>query len=105
MECGEEKKYIAKWKKELGIGIQTTCVYQYLSDELENIEIIQYFVYEGLKVVVRIPNYATHVFYPHAFSHCTAFLLAINNSGKVISKFGSGINVFAWGVGQKDKKH
>ena len=100
----EKKRYISKWIESFGIGIQTTCVYQFISSKINSFKILQYFVYEGLQLAVEVPNYSTHIFYPHAFSHCTAFPLAINEFGKVISRHGDGLNIFAWGVGQKMKK-
>jgi hypothetical protein len=91
--------YIRKVGDTIGYGRPTTCGYQFLTKDLEPVEFICYFLFNTLRVCVRIRNYVGHQFYAYSMVHHTSFSLVLKG-GKVhfLSPNGE-YNVFAWGKG------
>ena len=81
----------------MGIGKPTTCTYQFLhhTDEYHNSEVYQYFIYDGLKIVLRIHDFACKTFYGHMATHRTAMPLLVRNNKVFYTD--KDIGVFAWG--------
>ena len=60
------------------MGDTTTCVYQFIYDETENIntQVTQYFIMHGLGLFIKVDIYVAHMFYACTFSHNTAIPIA-----------------------------
>ena len=87
--------------KEWGVGVPTTCGYQFVSDSESvhnDVEVVQYFCCVGLGICFRIRDHWTHLFLAHCFSHMTSVPLFICN-GKIHVGSHPGKVVFAWGTG------
>ena len=81
----------------IGIGKPTTCTYQFLNytNEHANCEVFQYFIYDGLKIAIRIHDFACKTFYGHMATHRTAMPLLVRNNEVFYTD--KEIGVFAWG--------
>ena len=84
-----------------GVGIATTCIYDFLikdQEYLKDAEIHQYFLYNGMKVAVRFHSDVCHSFCAHNMSHCTAVCLVKTKDGRVLlSTPDLAVTIFAWG--------
>ena len=81
----------------IGVGKPTTCTYQFINYE-ENFPhcvLYQFFIYDGLKVAIRLHDFACKTFYGHMATHRTAMPVIVRN-GKVFYT-DEDISVFAWG--------
>jgi hypothetical protein len=100
--CAE---YLQRWVDQYGGFCRpTTCGYLFsgaLKGDQSKIEIIQYFVMEGLGLAVRFLGETVHHFYGHLFTHNTAVCVAIGSDGKVSYRSDPAksetFRVFAWG--------
>ena len=90
--------YLDKWRKNLEYTKATTCAYQFISKEEDNIEFIQYFLMRGLGACVRQGSHTSHLFYAGLFSHCTAVPLFVKDN-KIFFHDNNETNIFAWGGG------
>ena len=84
-----------------GVGIATTCIYDFLikdQEYLKDAEIHQYFLYNGMKVAVRFHSDVCHSFCAHNMSHCTAVCVVKTKDGRVLlSTPDLAVTIFAWG--------
>ena len=58
-------QYSNEFVEHFGMADITPCVYQFIYDEHESvdIEIIQYFIMHGLGLCIRVNSYIAHMFY------------------------------------------
>ena len=82
---------------EIGIGKPTTCTYQFLNYREVNAECVlyQFFIYDGLKLALRIRDFACKTFYGHMATHRTAMPVLVRNNKVYYTD--KDISVFAWG--------
>ena len=90
------KHYLSSNLK-IGIGKPTTCTYQFLNynERVPDCELFQFFLYDGLKVAIRIRDFACKTFYGHMATHRTAMPVIVRNDKVFYSD--NNIGVFAWG--------
>jgi hypothetical protein len=99
----EEKKkslYLNAFMKTFGLGLPTSCAYQFVGREPEvdgGVEVVQYFLYDGLSVAIRLQNYAAQMFYGHAVAHRTAQAIILVNGKVYLPMEETGMQIFAWG--------
>ena len=82
---------------DVAIGKPTTCAYQFINfvnDETDGC-VYQFFLYDGLKIAIRINDFACKTFYGHHAMHRTALPLIVRNN-KVYYR-DDDISIFAWG--------
>ena len=73
-------EYIKAFDDKHELGLATTCGYQFIAKPplvLDEIDVMQYFLYDGLGTAVRMRNYFGHTFYGHAVDHRTAQYLSL----------------------------
>jgi hypothetical protein len=88
--------YLTRFKLRVGLGTPTTCAYQFVA--AANIDVLQYFILEGLGLCVRLTSFLGHSFYAYTFVHCTSICL-MRKEGKVHFVMDDALKacVFAWG--------
>ena len=87
----EEAKTASSFIKYWGLGIPTTCCYQYVCHRHQNttpITIYHYFCMQGFDLCRRIQNYWTHSFFAYIFVHGTSVLLYVSNGLVFVGKHG-----------------
>jgi hypothetical protein len=94
--------YLRQWLEE-GIGVCTTCVYQFVGRESldPEDEIYSYFLMDGIRLGVRIETHVAHSFFAHAYSHCTPLSFIVRNieGERRVFYHLDNFQVFAWGGG------
>ena len=95
-------KYAMDFIHKFGLGVPTSCVYQFIHDENgfqeDDAEVIQYFLLNGLGVCFRLGNHVAHSFYAFTMTHCTAVCMVVVDSTLYLRK-NDNFTVFAWGSG------
>jgi len=79
----EFQNYVTEFDQKLGLGVPTTCAYQHVLVAKE-VQLIQFFLMEGLGCAVLIEDFVGHHFQGHAFVHHTSLCVGINQQGKVL---------------------
>ena len=81
----------------IGIGKPTTCTYQFLNyrEVFPECILFQFFLYDGLKLAIRIRDFACKTFYGHMATHRTAMPVIVRNNKVYYTD--KHIGVFAWG--------
>jgi hypothetical protein len=100
--CAE---YLQRWVEQYdGFCCPTTCGYLFsgrLNGDQSKIEIIQYFLMEGLGFAVKFSDATVHHYYGNQFAHNTAVCVAIGSGGLVSYKSdpssSDSFRIFAWG--------
>ena len=71
----------------MGLGDNTTCVYQLIFDENDSnhTKTIQYFIMHGLGLCIRLNSFVAHMFYAWLFIHNTSVPIYINQNKYFLS--------------------
>jgi hypothetical protein len=92
--------YLKTFIDRFGLGLPTSCAYQFVSREPQGdggVEVVQYFLYDGLCVAIRLQNYAAQMFYGHAVAHRTAQAIILIDGKVYLPREDTGVQIFAWG--------
>lgn len=93
-------EYAQRFTTTLGAGVPTTCSYQKVKVK-EDVDMLQFFVKEGLGCSVSIDDFVTQSFYGHTFVHNTSVCIGVDSDLKIwLKNIKPEIGyVFAWGGG------
>ena len=94
-EATAASSFITYW----GLGVPTTCCYQYVHNDQANenpMQIFHYFCMQGFELCRRIQNYWTHSFFAYTFVHGTSVPLYVSNGLVFVGKHPS-MTMLVWG--------
>ena len=78
----------------------TSCAYQFVAKDRSAqaaTEVVQYFLYDGLSVAIRLRSYVAQMFYGHAVNHRTAQAVILVDGKVYVPANETGMQIFAWG--------
>ena len=56
-------QYVHNFLKQLGLGHSTAFIYEFIGDDMEKkSNILQYFIFTGLRLCIEIKSYAAYIF-------------------------------------------
>ena len=104
-------RYLQRFRTAVGhYGTPTMCAYRVLispadgASEDNLVELVQYFILDGLSVCIRIRDAIGIMFFGSAYQHLTSVCVGIDASGKVRFKHASASRIMAWGAGKNNRE-
>jgi hypothetical protein len=94
-EATSASSFVKHW----GLGVPTTCCYQYVNHQTKKCTPIQFFHYfcmQGIDLCRRIHNYWTHTFLAYTFVHGTSVPIYVSNGLVFVGKHPE-MTMLAWG--------
>ena len=75
--------YLLQWLEFDDLGVNTTCLYQFVGEHLlnENDRVYAYFLHDGLGTAVELHSFIGHSFYGNTFVHRTAMPVIVKGTG------------------------